>query len=75
MDLRFMLMAAFFLLIGLMLVLRPAACQSFSRDFERHRSWIPMLPLVGVPLWMVRLFGFLAIGCAALFIRLGWISR
>jgi hypothetical protein len=44
--------------------------QAASKRFENHESLIPCPPLVGVPVWAIRLFGIISLGGAVLFFYL-----
>ena len=50
--------------LGLALVFRPSQMRAASQRFGQLASWIPIPPLVGIPLWVVRLCGIIA-ACVA----------
>ena len=56
--------------LGLALMFRPSQMRGASKRFEERTSWIPIPPLMGVPLWTVRLFGVIATCGAAMFFYL-----
>jgi len=58
------------LALGAALLAFPTWAQSRSREFEERRTLIPFPPLIGVPAWMVRVFGLIATGGAAVFFYL-----
>ncbi len=60
--------AAVWAILGTLLATRPKIGRSFSERFEQRRSAIPFPPVVGVPDWLVRVFGFIALAGAGLFI-------
>ena len=66
-DWRFALIAAVGAVIGSALLFRPQKSQQISKAFEEGRSLIPLPPLGGVPIWIIRLLGMVYFGDAALF--------
>lgn len=73
-DWRFIIVGLILLVVALMLLFRPKESQAFSKQFEEGKTLVPFPPLVGVPVWAIRLFGVVALGSAALFFYL-FISR
>jgi hypothetical protein len=63
-------MGLLWLALGLTLILRPGQLQAASKRFERRESWIPIPPLVGIPLWAVRPCGIVSTCGALLFFYL-----
>ena len=66
-DWRFAVVGLLWLALGIALLARPRQMQAASRRFEQRQTLIPLPPLVGVPLWAIRLFGVVAACGAALF--------
>ena len=56
--------------LGFTLIFRPSQMQGASKRFEQRASWIPVPPLVGIPLWVVRFCGIIATCVSALFFYL-----
>jgi len=69
-DWRFLAMGLLWFAVGVALLVYPRQSQSASQRFEQGRTLIPFPPLVGVPVWTVRLFGIVSLGGAALFLYL-----
>jgi hypothetical protein len=69
-DWRFLVMAMVWFVIAIALFVYPRQCQLMSKRFEDGKSTIPFPPILGVPLWAVRLFGIVAAAGAALFFYL-----
>jgi hypothetical protein len=57
---KFLLVGLCSFCFGAAVTLWPAQLQAASHRFEEGESPIPCPPLVGVPLWTVRLFGCIA---------------
>src|SRR6266850_1815423 len=60
-------MGLVWLALAVVLVIYPRQCQSMSKRFEEGKTMIPFPPILGVPLWAVRLCGTVAAAGAALF--------
>jgi hypothetical protein len=69
-DWRFLAMGLIWLVVAIVLLVYPRQCQAVSKRFEEGRSMIPFPPILGVPLWTLRLFGIVAATGAALFFYL-----
>ena len=69
-DWKFLGFGLVWLALGIALLVRPKQCQLASNRFEDGKTAIPLPPLGGVPIWMVRLFGIVSLGGAALFFYL-----
>ena len=69
-DWRFLAMGMVWLAVAVALVIYPRQCQSMSKRFEEGTTRIPFPPIVGVPLWAVRLFGIIAAAGATIFFYL-----
>jgi hypothetical protein len=66
-DWRFALFGLLWLAFGIALLVWPKQMQAASKRFEQRESVIPCPPLVGVPIWAVRLFGIVVLSGAAFF--------
>jgi len=69
-DWRFLAVGLPWLALGIALVMYPRQSQAASKRFEQGKTMIPFPPLVGVPIWTVRLFGIVSVTGAALFFYL-----
>jgi hypothetical protein len=69
-DWRFLAVGLVWLAIWIVLVVFPRQSQAASRRFEEGKSAIPMPPLVGIPIVMVRFLGCASFAGAALFFYL-----
>jgi hypothetical protein len=69
-DWRFLVMALIWLSVGVALVAYPKRSQGASKRFEEGRTLVPFPPLVGVPIWSVRVFGIVSLCGAAIFFYL-----
>lgn len=69
-DWRFLGLGLVWLALGMVLLMYPKQSQSASERFESGKSLVPVPPLVGVPVWMVRLFGVVATAGSGLFFYL-----
>jgi len=69
-DWKLLAMGLVWLAVAVALLVYPRQCQVISRRFEEGKSMIPFPPIIGVPLWTVRLFGIVSVAGAALFFYL-----
>ena len=69
-DWRFLAMGLVWLVVAIALLVYPRQCQVMSKRFEEGKSMIPFPPILGVPLWTVRLLGIASAAGAALFFYL-----
>jgi len=63
-------MGLIWLAVAIALLIYPRQSQAASQRFEEGKTLIPFLPLVGVPIWAVKLFGIVSLAGAALFFYL-----
>jgi hypothetical protein len=63
-------MGLLWLVLGTALLVRPRPMPAASKRFEENKTLIPVPPLLGVPVWAVRIFGIIVIGGAVLFFYL-----
>jgi len=66
-DWRFLAMGLVWLALGIILLKFPRQSQAASRRFEEGKTLVPFPPLVGVPLWAVRMFGVVSLAGSGLF--------
>jgi hypothetical protein len=69
-DWGFLAVGLVWFAVGTALVVFPRQCQAASKRFEDGKTLIPFPPLVGVPVMLVRVFGLVSFGGAALFFYL-----
>ena len=69
-DWRFLAVGSIWLALGILLIVYPRQSQAASRRFEEGKTLVPFPPLIGVPIWTVRLFGVVSIAGFALFLYL-----
>jgi hypothetical protein len=59
-DWRLLPTALLWLAVAVALVIYPRQCQAMSKRFEEGKTMIPFPPIVGVPLWTVKLLGIVS---------------